>query len=243
MARVKCASVGEKAPRTETQKVTSKRPVEFTIEAIVKGDDCENECGRTLRSGVYCATNDVSGGPESYHPINIESIKLLTRGSRNVHWRIRAFTSAADEKDPEVPHVHIPNAKRRNYYYVRKRLRETVIAWCSENPGFVISIAGPGARSQHERSKRHHEYEFAVLAREEDGNCMAVAVANAIDCVKGREAANEVLGYFEAGNPHCISVKGVSQELHATGVGCELRKLSILELRAFETDAFKWLAM
>ena len=217
----------------------------FNIESVVCGDGQRNKSGLSLRNLVIYASDRLDGGIESYWEVDPDSLMFTTRGGRRGgNWHTRPISDRAKERElTEVPRVNIPSRKRKNYSWIREKLRDEGLRWLYQNRGCALSIGGPGERSSIEDVEKHLVRGLGtVLEKQNDGNCMTAAITNAVDIVSGREAAESLREYFYEYNPHYLKIREATLLLRNLGAGAEMRKLPKEDLGIFNANRFAYLA-
>ena len=127
-----------------------------------------------------------------------------------------------------------------------KKLRllcNAVLRFCFKNPGFSVMFGGPGERTVRTDAPKHFdEIGGPVFMRSLDGKCMTAALTNAVDVVKGRQAAEKAKEYLTASNTHYLILASRRDEFHKAFASLDLRKISKSDLVTFLADKFAWLA-
>ena len=120
----------------------------FNIESIVCGDGRNTNSGITLKESVWYASERLDGGGQSYYKIDPDSIVLSARGGRTGGgWHTRSLTGKqVTDQQKRGPRINIPKKKRKNHNWGKKKLKNSVLKYCTENRALALSIGGPGAR-------------------------------------------------------------------------------------------------
>ena len=121
-----------------------------TVEKLVKGDGSETSIGLVLDAGVYYGCSSLSGGRESYFPIDIRSWMLRIRTfSKKMTFQWRTITCIATEENANESHgtvtVDIRSVKKGNKSH---RATQKIVDFLNKMPGCESFIGGPGDRSK-----------------------------------------------------------------------------------------------
>ena len=217
----------------------------FTIESIVCGDGRKTNSGITLKDNVWYASERLDGGGEFYYEIDPQSIVLSTRGGRTGGgWHTRSLTgSEATDGQVRGPRINIPKKKRKNHTWVKNKLKDGVLKYCTENRGRAVSIGGPGARDEIADVDKYLVQDHGeILVKQNDGNCITAAIVNALDAVAGREIAASVQEYFYEVNPHYLKIREATPVLNDLRTCVEMRKIPKGERALFDENPFAYLA-
>lgn len=217
----------------------------FNIESVVCGDGQRGPNGLCLRKSVIYASDRIDGGLESYWEVDPSSLMFSTRGGRcGGNWRTRAVTAKAKKRAPAVvPRVNIPASKRKNFHWIRTKLRDAATVWLRANEGHALSVGGPGARGGINGVEQHLLREAGpIYEKQSDGNCVSAAITNAIDAVCGREVAKALREYFYKENPNYLKIREAAILLQKLGTGAEMRKIPKRDWELFNANPFAYLA-
>lgn len=142
-----CGSSPTVAPRGHKSVPISAITGDWSIEAVMCGDG-QVTLGCTLDEGQFHATSDQKAGAEQYSPINENSMRLRTRGSRHITWNVVAITSAAraQESVPMGPSVSTAANNMHDKPFKESKLRSAIKTWCADHKGFAVKLGGPGDR-------------------------------------------------------------------------------------------------
>ncbi|KAI0558170.1 hypothetical protein FGB62_229g09 [Gracilaria domingensis] len=167
---------------------------------------------KKVGKGHFVAMCSAQNGTESMFPVDIDT--LQSRGWKAVKFSVTAETQNAKRKPmplPPKPRIHRGNWRRAGVV-----IREKVIDWCLENPGFSLTKVGPGKRGSSAEAKEHFkEGKVSVIGARKGGNCLMFAVLNAVARVIDVTTAKKLQGVmqrqgggyssgWEASRGHCI---------------------------------------
>ena len=212
---------------------------EWGIAKLVRGDGSKSKCGRVLKAGRYYASASLIGGMESFHEIDVQSVKLNTRSDRKVSYRCRRQTPRSAKLPlPRGPRVRFSSGENTDRQK-QAALLKGVISFCSRHPGFAVEVGGPGARDESTSLKDQLVHNFGPLKmKSNDGECYSAAIVNAIDCLKGSELAEKARASLEEHHQQIKNLKQIGRVVNRLRIRCEVRKVKVREL---PVGAFDWL--
>ena len=166
---------------------------------------------------MWYASELLDGGGELYYEINSKSIVLSTRGGRTGGgWHTPSLTGRPGTFEQQRgPRINIPKKKRKNHTWVKNKLKDSVLKYCTENRGRAVSIGGPSDRDEIAGVDKNLVQDHGkILVKQNDGNCIPAAFLNALDIVAGREVAESVQEYFYEVNPHYLKILEATEVLN-----------------------------
>ena len=216
----------------------------FNIESIVCGDGRNTNSGITLNECVWYASERLDGGGESYYEIDPDSIVLSTRGGRTGGgWHTRSLTEKqVTDQQKRCPRIKIPKKKRKNHTWVKNKLKDSVLKYCTDNRGLALSIGGPGARDKiADVDKYLGQHHGEILVKQNYGNCIKAAIVNGLDVVACREVADFVQEYFYEVNPHFLKIREATTVLNDLRTCVEMQKIPKSDRAKFNENPFAYL--
>lgn len=174
------------------------------------------------------ANDRLDGGVESCYEVDPEFLMFTTRGGRcGGNWHTRAVSDRANyQEHKKVPRVNIPSRRRKNYAWIRNKLRDEGLKWLYMKKGCALSVGGPEERTGIDGVEHHLVRDCGmVFVKQNDGNCVTAAINHAVDIVSGRESGEVLREYFDDYNPHYIKIREATLLLRNMAIGAEMRKL------------------
>ena len=218
----------------------------FVVRSVVHGDDSVGKSGIKLKKGRYHGSGATKGGRESFYEIDIRTLRLHTRGSRaGGLWKFCEVNENIDRSKIEGPRkVNIPKKRRSSVSWVQRKLREVATEWMREHPGVAIAVGGgPGERDVVAWLPNDVVRAYGrVMAQDNHGLRLGASLANAVNILRVREVAEEILERFQDSITPFERLGSAASALQACGAKCELRKVSRNKRTAFNSSGSKWLA-
>ena len=214
----------------------------WQIERLVAGDGSLGPVGVRLRQGRYYGSAALHGGNETFWEIDIDTVSLRTRAASQVTFSVQAATGMARLKPAPKGNLVVTIRKSYSQSKRQKVLRNAVQAFCKRHPGFAVILGGPGESTVSiDKSSRFQVSAGAVFMQASDGECLAAALVNAVDIVKGRAAAEKARLAVTERSSQYLSIASCARDMHQFCRGFDLRKLQKADFEGFRSDPFGWL--
>ena len=223
-------------------KRVSERERTWAIERVLTGDGSRGAANVLLKKGHYYASSTMTGGHESFWEVDIDSMRLSARGGSTVSFAVRTGSAMSRSKSFPKGKPTARISKGHSKSEMRRVLREVVKKFCNENPGFAVILGGPGARDGNEPLKAHTiEIKGEIFMRAVEGQCVAAAMINAVDALKGPSEAKLAAEYLGEKNPQYLRLSSCADDMHKICRGCRVRKVPKSVKKEFNEDRFLWL--
>ena len=168
---------------------------EWDIQQIVCGDGTSLTAERSLEESRFYGSGSTDGGKNTFWELEIETLRLVARGSSLIQWPFRALTEKAKNslKAELIPHRPVVNISELSVSEAEKSMRTGLRKWLERYKGFSVTVGGAGSRVKSVKSEK-----FRVVCLGEvfsqstnERNCAIEATLNAISLLLGNETAQQ----------------------------------------------------
>ena len=195
---------------------------EWGIERIMYGDGKLTECGLRLEADQLYGCASLTGGPESFWPISLQSIDLTEHTKRAI---VKAVGRDTDTKISAA------------------RVCELLKEYLSLHRGKPFVIGGIGARGSLLNVRKHivRDYGPNAFTSNED-TCFVAALANAVDILCGRDAAQRLYGIMLGTGGKFCTLKQLFSTVHGLSSQLSVRRVAKADRGEYMDNPFMWVA-
>ena len=215
----------------------------WNIARVFAGDGSAGASGKSFQLGHFYAAATLTGGTENFYEIDIESLRVKTRGSEKPSFSVQYGTKQSKKKP--LPGL-IPRARicKKDKWSKRERLiRMAIKRYCLQNPGIAVIFGGPGKRTVSSGGSTRGSFKsMPIYMRADDGECLVAAVVNAVEILQGSDSAEKAKQYLIDAGRHARSVANCVKDIHKVCPGYDLRKVPRAAIQQFQRDKFEWIS-
>lgn len=198
----------------------------WAIDRVMIGDGRQGASGHKMQDGVLYAAAGLTGGDESFWPIDANSITL------SLH-TMQALLNAIDDGTNDLP---------RKKKFLQEMFRR-LYAWMMAHRGVPILIGGIGARGQITGSRRFEVHQYGPnLVRSNDDSCVSAALSNGTCALYGTTGGTSVDKYLRKHPMKIKTLKQLFSLVHQIPAQLSVRRVPKAVKKAFDANPFKWLA-
>ena len=198
----------------------------WAIDRVMIGDGRQGARGRKMQDGVLYAATGLTGGDESFWPIEASSITL------SLH-TMQALLHAVDDGTNDQP---------RNKKFLQEMFRR-LYAWMMAHRGVTILIGGISSRGQISGSRGFEVHQYGPnLVRSNEDSCVSAALANGTCALYGTKEGTSTDKFLRKHPMKMKTLKQLFTLVHQIPAQLSVRRAPKSDKKAYEENPFKWLA-